>query len=102
MDSSPPTGSVYRMRMPRAGTLRNLFARHNSAAGGGSGPITYTIFVNNVATAIVIAAMSSTVIGTAQNTVDAVVAAQGDDVALQETNAGAAAGVDSMVTLELA
>jgi len=102
MDSSPPTTSVYRMRMPRAGTLRNLFARHNSAAGVAAGPITYTIFVNGVATAIVIAAMSATVVGVASDTVHSVVVAQGDDVALRETNAGSAAVVDSMVTLELA
>jgi hypothetical protein len=90
------------MRMPRAGTLRNLFARHNSAGGGGAVSITYTVFVNNVATAIVIAAMSTAVIGVAQNTVNSVVVAQGDDVAIQATTVGAAAGVDSMVTLELA
>jgi len=82
MDSSPPTTSVYRMRMPRAGTLRNLFVRHNSAAGGVAGPITYVVLVNNI--------------------VNSVVVAQGDDVAIRASNPGSTAGVDSMVTLELA
>ena len=93
------------MRMPRAGTLRNLYVRHNSAAGPTSGPLTYTVFVNNVATAITIVGMLTTVVsptpGGSSSPV-AVVVAQGDDVAIQVKNLGAAAGVDSMVTLELA
>jgi hypothetical protein len=104
IDNSPPLTSVYRMRMPRAGTLRNLFARHNSAGTGGT--ITYTVFVNNVATAIVIALMSAAVAsptpGGSQDTVHSFVVVQGDDVAIQATTIGSIGTVDTMVTLELA
>ena len=39
------------MRVPRSGTLRNFYVRHNSPAASG-GTITYTVFIEGVATSI--------------------------------------------------
>jgi hypothetical protein len=94
--------------MPRAGTLRNLFVRHNSASPGAT-TVTYTVFVNNAATALTVPLMSATVVSPTPggssdtNPLHNVAVAQGADVAIQATTGGGgAAGVDSMVTLELA
>jgi hypothetical protein len=76
-----------------------MFARHNSAAGASI--VTYTILVNGVATALVVA-LSAAAVGQASNLVNTVAVVQGDRVSLRAANGNPAAGVDSQVTLELA
>lgn len=95
------TSDKYQMPMPRAGTLRNLFVRHNSA--GGTGPaISYTILVNGVATAITVS-LATGAIGQASNIVAGVAVAQGDRVTLRAVKAVAIGGgaIDLVATLEL-
>lgn len=95
------TTDVYQEAMPRAGTLRNLFARHNSA--GGAGPaVTYTVRVNGVATAIAVA-LATGAVGQAGNLVNTVAVAQGDRVSVSAAHALIGGGnIDVQVTLELA
>jgi hypothetical protein len=93
---------VYQEPAPRAGTLRNLFVRHNSAGGGVGNTITYTVLVNGVATAIVVV-LATGAIGQASNLVSTVAVAQGDRISLSATH-GVIAGssIDLQATLELA
>jgi hypothetical protein len=101
IDGAPPLTDSYRLPMPRAGTLRNLFCRHNSAGGGGAGTITYVVYKNGVATAMTVA-LTATVVGTGSDLVNAVAVVQGDLVSLAESNSGGAVSLDAQVTLELA
>lgn len=95
------TTSIYQIPLPRAGTLRNLFVRHNSAGGNGT-VVTYTILVNGVATAIS-AALATGAVGQASNIVAGFAAAQGDRVALRVVKPANIGGgsVDLIASLEL-
>lgn len=81
--------NVYAFAASRAGTFRNLFARHNSAGGGGT--VTYTLEVNGAPTALSVA-LSAAAIGTASDLVNTVVVAQGAIIALFETITGGSGG----------
>lgn len=67
--------------VPRAGTLRNLFVRHNTANGNGAS-VVYTIMVNGVATALTVT-LATGAIGQGSDLVNSVVVAQGDRVRLR-------------------
>jgi hypothetical protein len=88
-------------RVPRAGTLRNLYVRHNNPGGTGA-TITYTVFVNGVATAITIG-VASTAAGGA-DTVNSVAVVAGDRIRIEVTKAVVAGGgsIQPEVTLEVA
>lgn len=89
------------LRVPRAGTLRNLYIYHNNPGGTGA-VITYTVYVNGVATAIS-AGLASTA-GSAADTTNSVVVAAGDRVRVEVTKVAAAGGGSRRpeVTLEVA
>jgi len=81
--ASVSTDSIDRFGfpVPFACTLRNLFARHNLA--GGSGPaVTYTLFVDGIATALSVSIPTGAV-GQASNLVDTVAVAEGGVVSLR-------------------
>lgn len=89
------------VRMPRAGTLRNLYIQHNNPGGSGA-TITYTVFVNGLATTIT-AGLASTA-SQASDTTNSVVVAAGDRVRIVVTK-GAVAGSGARrpeVSLEVA
>ena len=90
------------MVMPRAGTLQNLFVRHNASAGNGV-PVTYTVFVNGVATPLAVT-VPTMFVGEVGDTVDSVVVAQGDRVTIEISKPGSigGGGVKAVATLELA
>jgi hypothetical protein len=96
VNTNTPRGFVA----PRAGMLRNLFARHNIAAGNGNA-VTYTIRLNGVATALTVN-LATAAIGSAGNTVNTVAVAQGDLIELLTIKAVAiGSGVlDAMVTCQ--
>jgi hypothetical protein len=95
------TTDIYQLPLPRAGTLRNLFVRHNSAGGNGT-VVTYTILVNGVAT-LITAALATGAVGQASNLVAGFAAAQGARVTLQVNKPVSIGGgnVDLVATLEL-
>jgi hypothetical protein len=64
------------MHAPRAGTIRNLYVRHNLANGNGN-TVVYTLFVNGVATALS-ATLATGAVGFATDLVDSVAVAAGD------------------------
>jgi hypothetical protein len=105
MDSSPPLlpPFTYDMPMPRAGTLRNLFVRHNSGGGGGAGSITYTVFKNGAATALTVTLLA-TIPGTGSDTnpLDNIAVVAGDLISIVANNSGSGVTINAMVTLELA
>jgi hypothetical protein len=63
--------------------------------------VTYTVFVNGVATALSVARIA-TAVGQSSDLVNAVAVVQGDRVSIRAVNVGSTAGVDSQVTVELA
>ena len=93
--------SVQRMRIARAGTLRNLFVLHNNPGGSGAA-ITYTVRVNGTPTIITVGLASTSASGA--DTTNSVVVAAGDIVDIEVTKA-AVAGSGSRrpeVSLEVA
>jgi len=93
--------SIIDVRVPRAGTLRNLYVEHNDPGGTGA-TITYTVFVNGVGTAITIGLASTA--AQAADTVNTVAVSAGDRVRIVVTK-GAVAGGGSRrpeVSLEVA
>ena len=94
--------SIYDFAAVRAGTLRNLFVRQNTA-GTGAVIATYTIAINGVATALAVN-LSTGPIGQASNLVNTVVVAQGDRIRLQVTKAApiANSNLNIQATVEFA
>lgn len=78
-------GKPIEIVAPRAGTIRSLFARHNTANGNGAA-VAYTLFVNGVATALA-ASLATGAIGQASDLVDSVVVAQGDLLSVRAVKA---------------
>lgn len=86
---------------PRAGTLRNLFARHNSAAGNGNA-VVYTVFVNGVATALTVS-LATGAVGQASDLVNTIAVVQGARISLQASKAVPIGGgnIDVQVSVEV-
>jgi len=89
------------LRIPRAGTLRNLYIRHNNPGGTGA-VITYTVFVNGAATALTVGVASTTANGA--DTVNSVAVVAGDRVRVEVTKIAVAGGGSRQpeITLEVA
>jgi hypothetical protein len=98
--SNAPTSPIS-FEVPFAGTLRNMYARHNTTAGNGNA-IVYTARVNGAATALAVSLASTTTSG--NNVADDVVVAAGDHVDVEVTKAAsiATSPSDILVTFELA
>ena len=81
-------------------TLRDLFVRHNSAAGNGNDVI-YTVFVNGVATALLVP-LATGAVGDASNVVDTAAVLQGDRISIQASKAAGVGGgqIDTQVSLK--
>jgi hypothetical protein len=95
------TTDLNQIPVTRSGVLRNLFARHNSAAGNGNN-VVYTVMVNGVATAITVS-LATGAVGQASDTVNTVAVVQGDRVSIRATKAVniAAGTVDVETSLEI-
>lgn len=85
---------------PRAGTLRNLFARHNSPAGNGNS-VAYTVLINGAGTALTLN-LPTGAVGVDSDTLNTVAVAQGDQIDIEAAKALGigAGGVDAMVSVE--
>jgi len=96
------TTNVQPIVAPRSGTLKNMFVRHQAAAGNGN-TIVYTVLVNGVATAIT-ATLATGAIGQTSDLVNTAAVAQGDLIQLRAVKALAVGGgsILSEVTLEFA
>ena len=88
--TSPPA-----FRVPRAGTLRNLYLRQNTTAGNGNN-IVYTLRVNGVATALAVTIASTT--QQAANTTNTVAVVAGDRIDVEITKAASVGTGPSDVT----
>jgi len=87
--TAPLATAVNSFRVPRAGTLRNLYLRHNNPGGSGA-TITYTVRVNGVATALTIGLASTG--SAAADTTNTVAVVAGDYVDIEVTKAAVAGG----------
>jgi len=75
------------LRSPIAGTLQNMYVRHNNPGGSGA-VITYTVFVNGVATALTVGLASTSSNGS--DTVNSVAVSAGDLIRIQVTKVAVA------------
>lgn len=93
--------SVVQIRSPRAGTLKNLYLRHNSPAGNGN-PIVYTVRVNGTPSALTVSINSTANDGNDQ--VNEVGISKGDllDIVITKAAAIGQAPSDVTATVELA
>jgi len=82
-----PTTDTLSIPCPRAGTLRNLFVRHHTANGNGN-PVVYTLWVNNVPTAITVSLVTGAII-TGSDVANSIAVNQGDRIKLVATKAAA-------------
>ena len=82
------TGAIQ-VRVPRAGTIRNLNVIHNSPGGTGA-VITYTLRVNGIATALTVGVASTVSLG--MDAVNSVVVAAGDRLDIEVTKVAVAGG----------
>lgn len=71
------------MRLSRAGTLRNLAARHNGVGVGGA--IVYTVWVNSIITTLAVSLNASS--SDALNSVDSVAVLAGDLIEIRASKA---------------
>lgn len=94
--------TVRDLLCPRAGTLRNLFIRHNTNNGNGNS-VVYTVMKNGIATAIAVS-LATGAIGDGSDIANTVAIAQGDRISIRITKAvGVTNGnVDATATLEVA
>jgi hypothetical protein len=94
--------NIYEFNATRAGTLKNLFVRQNTA-GTGAVVATYSLVVNGVVTALAVA-LSTGPVGQASNLVNTVAVAQGDRIGLEVTKAAVLSNsnIDIMATVEFA
>lgn len=87
--TAPTNSSLTEMRVPRAGTIRNLHVRHNNPGGNGNA-IVYTLLVNGVASALTASVASTAANGA--DTTNTVTVSQGDVLQVEVTKA---AGIGS-------
>lgn len=80
-----PTTDIAQMPVTRAGTLRNLFVRHNANVGDGDN-VVYTVQVNGVDTTITVT-LASNVVAQASDLVHTAAVAQGDRLGLKAVKA---------------
>ena len=101
-DATAPTASEAQYVVPRAGTLQNMYVRHNAANGNGNS-VNYTIRINGVATAFTLS-LASGAVGQASDLVTTVAVAAGDliDVTAVKALAIGSGNQDSIVSVELA
>jgi hypothetical protein len=92
--------TVIQVRVPRAGTLKNFYVRHNITAGNGN-PIVYTIRINGVGSALTVSLNSTTADG--NDLANTVGVAKGDliDVIITKAAAVGASPRDVTVSVEL-
>lgn len=83
--ATAPTVATSNFVSPRAGTLRNLFVRHNVALGNGNS-VVYTVMINGVASAVTVT-LPTGAAGQVSDLVNTVAVAQGDLVALRAVKA---------------
>lgn len=88
------------IRMPRAGTLKNLYVRHNDPAGNGN-PIVYTVRINGAPSALTVSLASTANDG--NDVTHEIGVAKGDlvDVAITKAAAIGQSPSDVVATVEL-
>lgn len=91
--------SPVSFRVPRAGTIRNMYLLHNTGGGNGAA-IVYTLRVNGAATALSVSLASTST--DAQDTVDTVAVVAGDRIDIEVTKAASVgtSPTDVNVTVE--
>jgi hypothetical protein len=96
--------TLVQMTAPRAGTLRNMRAKHNTSGSGAGAPVVYRFFVNGAPTLLLTPALSTVGAGSASNLVTLVPVVAGDLIACEMVR-GAGGGnglVNAIITAELA
>jgi hypothetical protein len=95
------SAATRQVPISRAGTVKSLFVRHNSAAGNGNS-VVYTVAKNGVATAITVT-LATGAVGQASDLVNTFAVAAGDRISLVGVKALGigGGGVDMQATVEI-
>lgn len=80
-----PLTDDFRLPVPRSGTLRRLYVRHNAAAGNGNS-VVYALLINGVATTVTVT-LATGAVGQASDLVNTVAVVAGDRVSLRAVKA---------------
>lgn len=97
--ATAPTVATSNFVSPRAGTLKNLFVRHNVAIGNGNSVI-YTVLINGVASGVTVT-LATGAAGQASDLVNTVAVAQGNLVSLRAVKALAIGNGSQEVTASM-
>jgi hypothetical protein len=99
--AAPTTDSV-RFKVPRAGTIRRMYVRHNTPLSASATNITYVVEKNGVATALTVTLAANATSGS--DLANSFTVAAGDDLAVSFTKAGVLAGATAnpIVSVEYA
>jgi hypothetical protein len=84
-DAGGEQGRPIEIHAPRPGTIRNFYARHNTA-NGNSAAVVYTLFVNGAPTALS-ASLATGATGFATDLADSIAVAQGDLLSVRAVKA---------------
>ena len=79
------TSDIVRLRVPRAGVVKNLYVKQNTPSSS-TDTLTYTLLLNGVATALTVTVAAN--VSTAQDVVNTVSAAAGDELSVRVTKSG--------------
>jgi hypothetical protein len=92
------TAPTYELPVPSAGTIQNLFVRHNTTNGNGNS-VDYTVMKNGVATAVTVT-LATGAVGQASDTTNTVAFAQGDRITLRAVKAATLGGGGGSLDVE--
>lgn len=91
--------SIVSVSVPRGGTLRNMYIRHNDPSGN-SNPITYTVLVNGLPTPITISLAANSTGG--QDLANSFAVSEGDLIAIEASKLSSTnSPSDIVATMEL-
>jgi hypothetical protein len=80
-----PVTDDFQLPVPRAGTLRRLYVRHNAAIGNGNS-VVYAILINGVATGLTVT-LATGAVGQASDLINTAAVVAGDRVSLRAVKA---------------
>jgi hypothetical protein len=92
------TSDIYRIRVPRAGTIKNMHIMQNTVSTS-TNSVVYTLFVGGVSTALTVSIAGN--VSTGADTTDTVTVSQGDQLSIQVTKAASVSPAVQQVVISV-